>query len=665
MTPTLPRGLLALALLFLPLSGAAQKKPGDYKVEDFMRHAQYTAMQLSPNGERLAAGVPYKGRTNLVIIELGGKRSRNIVTGFETVDAVEFFWVNDERVCLRAADGQNVSGEFNYRGTYCVDANGENLRDYTKLGVRNPAIGGFTNMLFYAPYYDGSPDYLVGLRERSKDSVDLYRFNTRTGRRELLTSDSPGDVQRWVLDHDRVPRIAVSQPERKGDNLEKRTVWYRDTASAKWERLFEYEMLGSEPVDGGVSPIAFDYDNSTLYVSSNVGRDKRAIYKYDTKARKMGDVMFEDPLVDVSGGLAFDRVGKKFLGISYQADKPVVRWVDPDMDKLQRSIDATFPKTRNSISFPGNSRSRLLIYSYSDVDPGTYHLYDRERNGVEALPRTREWLDPSLMSERRFIKYKARDGREIPAFVTIPRDSDGKNLPLIVNIHGGPWARSYTWSQWGRWPEAQFFASRGYVVLEPEPRGSLGWGRDHWKSSFKQWGQAMQDDITDGALHLAKEGIVDKNRMCLHGGSYGGYASAMGLAKDPDLWRCGSPFLAVTDLFMFQKVVYSDIAQQSDFFDHDFKVMVGDSRADREMFTRNSPTLQAGKIKAAVFLTMGGNDVRVPQVHGDEFYNALKTAGVKVEYKVYPGEAHGYNKDENVYDFYRSLEKFFAENLKK
>jgi dipeptidyl aminopeptidase/acylaminoacyl peptidase len=174
----------------------------------------------------------------------------------------------------------------------------------------------------------------------------------------------------------------------------------------------------------------------------------------------------------------------------------------------------------------------------------------------------------------------------------------------------------------------------------------------------------MQDDITDGALHLAGEGLVDKGRMCLYGGSYGGYATAMGLAKDPDLWKCGAPYVAVTDLFLFQSVTYSDISRDSYFFQTDFKKVVGDSSADREMFNKYSPLQQAARIKAPVLLTMGSADVRVPQVHGDKFASALQSAGTKVEYVIYKGEGHGYNKDENVVDFYKRLEKFFAEHLK-
>jgi dipeptidyl aminopeptidase/acylaminoacyl peptidase len=657
----------AIAVVALAPLAQAQKKPGDVTVEDFFKRAQYRNMQLSPNGALLAASAPLHGRDNLVIIDLA-KKSRTVITDFSHFDVGNFYWVNNQRLCLQVADGQDVSGEFNYRGTYCIDANGDNIRNYTKLGVRDPdnSIGRYRTIRLRGLVHDESGEMLAEMTLRSSDSYDVYRFNTLTGRYKLLTEDSPGDVSRWVLDRNDVPRVAVSQPRCMTASCKyTTTIWYRDGEGAKWEKLFETETLGDMALtNGGFSPIAFDYDNSTLYVSSRKDGDKSAIYIYDTKARKMGEKIFAHPMIDLGrNNLIFGRMQKKLLGIRYEADMPTTTWVDPTMDRLQKSIDAALPKTINEILTPSETDKVALMFAHSDRDPGAYYLLNRVKPAVELVAKTREWIDPELMAERRFIKYKARDGLEIPAWVTIPKGG-GKNLPLIVNIHGGPWVRGYHGIEWGRWPEAQFFASRGYVVLEPEPRGSLGYGLKHYKSSFKQWGQAMQDDITDGALYLVSEGLVDKSRMCLHGGSYGGYATAMGLAKDPDLWKCGSPFVAVTDLFLFQNVTYSDISYGSYYFQTDFKKLVGDSSADRDMFTRYSPAQQAAKIKAPVLITMGSADMRVPQVHGDSFVSALRDAGKKVDYVIYKGEGHGYNKDENVFDFYKRLEKFYGENLK-
>jgi dipeptidyl aminopeptidase/acylaminoacyl peptidase len=342
---------------------------------------------------------------------------------------------------------------------------------------------------------------------------------------------------------------------------------------------------------------------------------------------------------------------------------PVTKWLDPEMDGYQKAIDKALPGT-NNVLIREDDAARLLVFSSSDTDPGRYYLFDLEKKSLEALPPTRPWLKPELMAERKFITYKARDGMVIPAYLTIPRGSSGKNLPLVVNIHGGPWVRAYHWDEWSRWPEAQFFASRGYAVLEPEPRGSTGWGRKLFESSFKQLGLAMQDDITDGALHLVKEGIVDKGRMCLHGGSYGGYATLQGLVREPDLFRCGTPFVAVTDLGLWQTVQWSDTAQLTDFFETDYIKMVGDSKADAALFEKTSPARNADKIKAPVLLAMGEDDVRVPLIHGETMRDALKKAGKNVEFVTYAEEGHGFNKQENVVDFYTRIEKFLAKYLK-
>jgi dipeptidyl aminopeptidase/acylaminoacyl peptidase len=625
------------------------KSAAEIPVETFFKRPQYTNMALSPNGEKLAAIVPFRGRNNLVVIDLTS-RTRKIITGYDSFDVASFEWVNDTRLCLRAADGQDVSGNFNYRGGACVDHDGQNPRNFTNRQWQ-----------ILARTRDGSPHIFVAMNERSRRSLDVYRFNTVTGRGELLTDDSPGDVSQWVLDRNFVPRVAVTYPEPKQRyGLRPQQLWYRDGPDAKWEKLFEFDQqVTGEDID----PLAFDFDNQTLYVAHNFGRDKKAIYKYDTKTRKMGELVFEHPLIDVTGGLVFDVPRKKFLGVVYNADKPGAKWFDPELDKLQKMLDATYPKTYNILSSLGEGGKLALVRTFSDTDPGMFHLLDRSKPSIEPLMKTREWIDPALMSERRFITYKARDGLTIPAWVTIPRNSEGKNLPLVVHIHGGPHVRGYTAaSVWGR-PDAQFLASRGYVVLEPEPRGSLGYGKEHYLKSFKQWGLTMQDDITDGALHLVKEGIVDKGRMCLYGGSYGGYASAMGLVKDPDLWKCGVPYVAVTDLFLLQDVSYTDVAEAAE--TEGFKKVIGDMNADRDYFTRSSPARQASRIKAPVLLAMGSNDVRVPMVHGTALRDAIEKNGGKVDFVVYNGEAHGWNLDDNVFDWYKRVEKFLAQNLKK
>jgi dipeptidyl aminopeptidase/acylaminoacyl peptidase len=656
------------AFVLAATSALAQKTPADIPVETFFKREQYSNMVLAPNGKRLAASVPVKGRANLVVIDLD-KRTRKIITGFEDNDVAAIQWINNDRICFRAADGQDASGQFNLLGTYCVDHDGENPRNFTKLGVSADSEGTFTQINFVALTRDGSPDVFASIALRSRSSFDVYRFNTMTGKYQLLTYDTPGFVRRWVLDRNNVPRIAISQPPLEKDGRT-REVWYRDGADAKWELIAKSEMVASTiPVSGDMmQPFGFDGDNKTFLMASADGRDKAAIYRFDPKTKKR-ELVLESPLVDLdpNWGTAaiYSWPQKKYVGIRYEADKPTVKWFDPELEKLQKMVDVTFPKTYNRIELASDSDDRALIHAESDVQPAIYHLLDRKKPSVEMVAQTRDWIDPDLMAERRFVQYKARDGLLIPAWLTVPKGSAGKKLPLIVNIHGGPWVRAYGAVEWGRWPEAQFFASRGYAVLEPEPRGSAGFGKHHLTVSFKQWGQTMQDDITDGAMHLVKEGIVDEKRMCLHGGSYGGYATAMGLVKDPELWRCGAPFVAVTDLSTFQNYTGSDMSRFTDFFQNSFKIAVGDSSADRDMFNRYSPALHADRIKVPVLLAMGSEDIRVPLTHGNALRDAIQRAGGQVEFVVYNNEGHGFNKDENVFDFYKRLERFYARNLKQ
>lgn len=647
---------------------AVALKARQIPVETFFRRAEFNQMVLSPNGEKLAAVSPLKGRGNLVVIDLT-KRSRQVITSFEQMDVANFHWVNNRRLCMRVADGQDVTGAVTYRGTYCINDDGSELRDFTRLGVAASGAAGSGTLVNMTPLRsagEDSPEYIMQMPMRTSSSFDLYRFNTLTGKSTLLTFDSPGNVSSWVLDRNRVPRVAVSDADRVGkETWTMRSVWHRAGEGAKWEKLFEYKVTWGQPHGEMMAPIAFDFDNTTLYVSSNIGgRDKRGIFKYDTVNKKMGELVFEHPLIDVAGGLLFSADKKKLVGIRYSAEMPATKWFDAELDTLQKQLDATVPGNVNQIGVAEEKTKKLLVTSVSPTNAGEYFLFDNEKKAIEPLVKRREWLPVNLMSERKFIKYKARDGLEIPAWVTIPRGSDGKNLPLIVNIHGGPHVRGYSGlSGWGRWPEAQFFASRGYVVLEPEPRGSVEYGRKHYELSFKQWGLTMQDDITDGALHLVKEGIVDKNRMCLHGGSYGGYATLQGVVKDPDLWKCGSPFVAVSDLFLLQNVQHSDIARGSDALETEYTVVVGDSKRDYDLFMLTSPAKNTDKIKVPLLMAMGSDDVRVPLIHAEEFVKNLRRSGGKVELVVYTGEGHGFNKDENVIDHYTRLEKFFAQHI--
>ena len=664
--------LLVLAALPALAQPVGYTKPSDIPISAFFRHAEYAQMALSPDGKRLAALRPIHNRENLVVIDFQSGKTQ-VITGYKDADVIDFTWVSNDRLYFRSADQQEASGERRLKGAYAIDIDGQYLRDLNfplentaaRNARRNSVQVQQVNVSFriLSRTFDGSGDVIAEIFGRNVSYADVYRFNTKTGQHSLLTVTNPGNVVRWVLDRDLVPRIAVRLEERvEATQAREQTIWHRADANQPWEKIGVAAGRGQA---GVIHPLAFDYDNKTLYVAASVGQDRKAIYKYDIGARKLGEQLLAHPLIDLEGGLIFSRSKKALVGIRYSADLPTTTWFDDDMAKLQAGLDKALPNSVNAIDLAADDSQFVLIHSASDVNAGSYFLYHVDKRKLQEIAKTREWLPPALMSRRSFITYKARDGRVIPAWVTTPINSDGKNLPLVVHIHGGPWVRAYHGVQWGRWPTAQFLASRGYLVLEPEPRGSTGFGRQHYTSSFKQWGLTMQDDITDGAQHLVSEGIADKSRMCLFGASYGGYASLQGLVKDPDLWRCAVSYVAVTDLELKQTVSWSDAARGGDYIQTDMKRLVGDKDADREQFLKTSPAQNADKIKAAVLLAMGELDTRVPIIHGTTMKAAMDKAGRPIEYVTYRGEGHGFNKDENVHDFYTRVEGFLATHLKK
>ncbi len=649
---------MAGAALLLAVPAAAQTKASEIPVETFLKREENAAMSLSPDGKLLAALTPLNGRDNLVVVDLA-KRSRTTITSFSSADVIEFSWVNAKRLFFRVADGRDALGRAEFLGSYSIDADGSDQRDLSRLVYGTmPAAMSRPPALTPLRAKEGDEIYAM-MAQRRREAMDVYVLNTRTGRYRLISDDAPADTRSWLLDWKGVPRVALSVDQ----GVPKTIFWYRSDEKSPWRNMMEWDTMLSS-VDF-IRPLAFDADNKTLLVTSNVGRDRAAVFRYDPETKKLGDVVFEHPLVDLEGGLIIDNPTGQLEGVRYDADKPGVAWTIDDMAKLQRQVDATLPNAINTITRGRENKSRFLIFSQSDVNPGKYYLLTREPLSIEELLPTRPWLKPELMSPRKYMPYPARDGLQVPAWVTIPKDSSGKNLPLVVNVHGGPWVRVYGWTGWGRYPEAQLFASRGYAVLEPEPRASAGFGRKHLAAGYRQFGLAMQDDITDGVMALVKAGIVDKNRVCIYGGSYGGYASLWGVIKDPDLYKCAVPWIALNDLALWQTATWTDFAQNQRFnYQPSFDALVGSARTERAMLEKVTPYLHADKIKVPVLLVMGGDDRRVPIEHGTKMRSAMQTAGVKHEFVVYDREGHGFNKDENVFDFFKRVEKFLAEHLK-
>ncbi len=399
--------------------------------------------------------------------------------------------------------------------------------------------------------------------------------------------------------------------------------------------------------------LGFDADNTTMLVSARAAGGRWGVYKFDFAANKPGELLAADARVDVDGGLVFMPGTNKLVGVRVSSDPPRTVWLDKSMASLQAGIDKAFPGLINVI-WPSKGQAPLMIYSYSSAHPGQYSLYHPDKKKLQGLFSRMPWIDAKKQSTQVVADFLARDGLPIPAYLSLPLGKPASALPLVVLVHGGPWGRDHM----GFDSQVQFLTGMGYAVFQPQFRGSTGFGEDHLKKSFGQWGMAMQDDVTDGVRQLIKEGIVDAKRICIMGASYGGYATMQGLVKDPDLYRCGVNLLGVTNIFYISS---SDSwGDKAAVFMKD--TMIGDPGKLKDQFNATSPAKNAEKIKAPVFMVYGEKDYRVPLVHGEDMRDGLKKNGKVFEYMELEGEEHGIAKEENRFKVFGAIETFLRKH---
>ncbi len=632
--------------------------PAAIPVQDFFRLPDVLRPTLSPDGNYLAFLARSGNRLGLAVIDIEKRTSRMIAT-LPDADIIEHYWVNSTRLAFvtgNVFDAAGTVSPWRTGGLFAVDRDGGDTRrlalpmgDGRSLIVRPR----YTRVM--ATLADGGDDIIVAANERDFDSSDVYRLNTRTARKTLLSYDNPGDVQLWALDRDGLPRAAFSS---KGTQTR---VFYRRDEKSAWLKWFEGDFR--EPVswvsaigyDGGI--IGFGLRDKSAAAMAN-SRQTAALLRLDEQGQTQQVLASRDDY-DMAQPV-FDPVAKKLVGASYIGERQTVVWLDDNWAALQRQIDQGLPNAVN-VFLPPEQGKRMLVRSYADRNPGTVYLYDFRTRKLEFLIDTRPWLKPAQMAESRIVKFAARDELPLSALLTLPKDSAGKKLPLILIAHGGPWGPPYSWG-WDA--EAQYFASRGYAVIQPNFRGTTRLGLKHQLASYKQWGLAMQDDLSDTALWAVKAGIADPKRMCIYGASYGGYAAMQALVRTPELFQCAANYAGITDLQLFHSVTWSDISD-SDFLRYLLPVMVGDPDRDKAQLRATSPALNADKIRMPVFMAYGGEDRRVPIIHGERMRNALEKLGKPVEWMVKTEEGHGFTQLDNRVEFYSRLEAFMKRAIQR
>jgi dipeptidyl aminopeptidase/acylaminoacyl peptidase len=364
--------------------------------------------------------------------------------------------------------------------------------------------------------------------------------------------------------------------------------------------------------------------------------------------------VFEHPQVDV-GHVVYSRLRRRLTGAMYEAERLEYGFLDPTRAALQALVDERLPGRENTLVSHSRDERRYVVHSGSDRTLGAYWLLDAEERRLDPICELSPWLPEERMAPMEPVRLTSRDGLPLRGYLTLPPDRPRRDLPLVLNPHGGPWARD----SWGFQPDVQFLASRGFAVLQVNFRGSAGFGRKFLEAGFGQWGLAMQDDLTDSVRWAIEQGIADPRRVAIYGGSYGGYATLAGLVRTPDLYACGASYVGVSNLFTW----YESIPPYWRPYREMLHEMVGHPERDAERMRATSPFFHADRIRVPVLVAQGANDPRVPQAESDQIVSALRARGLSVEYMVKDDEGHGFHNEENQFDFYRALERFLLRHL--
>lgn len=663
MKPQSAATLLAAALLcaFAPASQAKEQidivgKSSAVTVEQFFSNATYGSPRLSPDGQRLAVLTPVNGRLALGVLDVATLKPK-IVASNDEWDIVNPIWVNNKRLIFQVSNNKVTQAENAGGGLFAINADGTGSRtlSYTVELAQRAGQMRYRPYSFMGRVGGDSDEIYVAHDERNAEAdensfggTDVYRMDTRNGHTKMLTFNSPGRVTDWVMDNAGQVRVGVSVSNDTASKQLKAYTYYRENNEAPWTKIAE------SAYDEGYQPLAFDADNKTLYVTGRVKADTTGLYTWDFAKQAPKELVFRHPRADFSGGLLRDFTSNKIVGLSIDAMKPEQYYFDQAYADLQGAIDDALPAADNVLQKRGD---KVLVISHSDVNPGEAFLYDEKSKRLESLFSFKPDIQPELMSPMKVVDYKARDGLTIPAYLTLPKGKAEKALPLVVFVHGGPHARD----EWGFNPYVQHLASRGYAVLQPQFRMSTGLGWQLHHSGWKQWGLAMQDDVTDGVNWLVKQGKVDPKRVCIMGASYGGYATMYGLEKDPDLYQCGVNFVGVTDINLLFNVSWSDTSDSA-WSKYKQRDLHGDpdNKTDAEYMRKVSALNDdnVARLKAPVLMAYGSVDVRVPLIHGEKMRDKLLKKGNTVEWMVFNGEGHGWSKPENKYKWAHAYEDF-------
>jgi dipeptidyl aminopeptidase/acylaminoacyl peptidase len=581
--------------------------------------------QISPDGTQLGYLAPLDSVLNVWIRTLG-KTDDRAVTADKHRGIRNFQWQYDNKHILYT---QDVGGDENWR-LYQTDIASKQTKDLTPFDkVRVDIVA----------YEWSSPDtILVQMNQRDAKVFDVHRIDLKTGKVELDTQN-PGDVQSWQADNALQIRAAQVQTDDGGT-----IVRVRDDGKAPWRELIKW---GPDETFGGVN--GFSPDNRSLWITTSLDVNAARLLEIELGSGKR-KVITEDPQFDVNGTINNPKTNA-LEAVSYTRQRTEYEFIDPKLKTDFQVLQKVRKGDIASISQDLDDDKWIVGFMVDDA-PEYWYLYDRSKQQATLLFSNRPQLEKYKLSAMKPIEFTARDGMKLYGYITTPAGMEAKNLPMVEFVHGGPWGRD----EWGFNRYAQWLSNRGYAVLQVNFRGSTGYGKKYVNAGDRQWAGTMHTDLLDGKDWVAKQGIADPAKVCIMGGSYGGYATLAGVTFSPDAFACGVDIVGPSNLNTLLKTIppyWSTVLAT-------FHKRMGDSEA---VLKEQSPLFKAEQIKAPLLIGQGANDPRVNKAESDQIVAAMRKNEKAVQYYVFPDEGHGFARPANNMAFNAASEEFLAKYL--
>jgi len=652
-----PRNLFpAIACMAALLCSAPAGAQSPSSIEDFVRYPAYRSARISPDGRFLAISVERGEQDVLTVLKLSDLSVQSVNQLPDHKSVGSFYWVGPNRLMFDAIRKMGgYAAPFSLGEWYAVNADGSKpvpliFRGDRGTTDRAKAVGSESfRMLDVLDDDDGQVLMLMRSPRSSEGAnAEAVRVDTFTGRRSSL-GRAPKAGCTLTLDAAREVRFAVCSSSRGEDGeFEESTELYRRDGS-------DWTLVNASKTGGKHLSVIGTSDNGTVYATQDDGSTPGAIGTLDTQSGNFNS-LFKDDVAEVSD-LIWSGDGQTLIGVVTEAGAPNVTLVDeshPDAD-LYAGLSASFPGQMVDFASATRDGGKIIVSVYSDKNPGELYLYDRDTRSARFLMKGRPWLDPKKMGSIKPFRINARDGMPIHGYLLLPPGSNGKNVPMIVNPHGGPIGPRDDWRFDG---ESQLFASRGYAVLKVNYRGSGGYGRKFQDAGHQQWGTGIQNDIVDATRWAIENGYADKERICIYGGSFGGYSSLMAPITAPGLYKCAFGYVGVYDIDMMHKK--GDIPQTGS----GQRYLRRTHGTDKAVWAVNSPAQRASEVKIPVYLAAGARDVRTPPEQTELMASALKAAGNPAEgVIIQDGEMHGFYEVKNRVNLYTKMLEFFDRHI--